>query len=325
MHAGGSGFGKTILIGDQFVLREVPAIVAALPDETVASVEPWEGTGWTLQDKRREVPGYKDKKKHQQTASVNRILEVMKIDVDKHPLKITLAGSLLAGSGVGASAAGCVALARALASFFERDLTAREINHIAWEGEFPYHGIPSGIDNTISTFGGLIQFWIKRGNPTITPISTPAPLRIVLAASGITSDTSTLDDFVKSIRDRDPKAFARTCLTIEEQSLAMKQALETGNLARVGTLMTANHQLLIALGLSHPRLEELAATAQSLGALGAKLTGGGRGGYLLVLAPDSQVQERIARGFEDVGVSVIRATIGDRETSYPGPAAPEPE
>ena len=44
----GTGFGKTILIGDQFVLYGVPAIVSALPYETVAEVERIDGEGWIL-------------------------------------------------------------------------------------------------------------------------------------------------------------------------------------------------------------------------------------------------------------------------------------
>ena len=112
--AKGSGFGKTILIGDQFVLKEVPAIVAALPYETEATVERIEGSGWILEDNRQEVPGYKEKKKDQQVVSINRILEVMEIDSGKTPIKITYGGSLLAGSGVGASAASCVSLRNSL-------------------------------------------------------------------------------------------------------------------------------------------------------------------------------------------------------------------
>ena len=51
----GSAFGKTILIGDQFVLEEVPAIVSAIPFETVAQVERIDGGGWLLEDNRVEV------------------------------------------------------------------------------------------------------------------------------------------------------------------------------------------------------------------------------------------------------------------------------
>jgi hypothetical protein len=35
----GTAFGKSILIGDQFVLEEVPAIVSSIPFETVCEVE----------------------------------------------------------------------------------------------------------------------------------------------------------------------------------------------------------------------------------------------------------------------------------------------
>ncbi len=76
-----------------------------------------------------EVPGYKKKKEHQQVDSINHMMDVMQIDVKKNPIKITFGGSELAGSGVGASAAHCVSLARALNAEFDRGLSIEEINH----------------------------------------------------------------------------------------------------------------------------------------------------------------------------------------------------
>lgn len=306
----GTGFGKTIFIGDQFVLRGVPAIVAALPFATECTVERRDGDGWTLVDNRLEVPGYKEKKRHQQEASVNRVLEVMGIDVAKTPIAITYGGSLLAGSGVGASAASCVSLARALDKTFGLGLSTEEINHIAWEGEFAYHGIPSGVDNTASTYGGMLVFKVRDGKPSFIKIDLERPLHVVLANSGVTADTTALDGFVLAIRERDPERFERTMGTISEQSRAMKAALERSDLATAGTIMTANHAILIEMGLSHPILVELCERALAMGALGAKLTGGGRGGYMLSLAPDEDVQARIAAAFESDGFKVIRANIG---------------
>jgi mevalonate kinase len=60
----------------------------------------------------------------------------------KTPIKITYGGTLLAGSGVGASAASCVSLARAINDEFNLGLSIEEINHVGWEGEFAYHGTP---------------------------------------------------------------------------------------------------------------------------------------------------------------------------------------
>jgi len=308
--ATGSGYGKTILIGDQFVLRGVPAIVSALPYETEATVELTDIEGWSLEDNRREVPGYKAKKRAQQVESINHILEVMKIDVQKTPIKITYGGSLLAGSGVGGSAASCVSLARALNATFDLGLSIEEINHIGWEGELAYHGIPSGIDNTASTYGGLLVYRVMDGESSFERIEVERPFRIVLANSGVIADTSKLNGYVLELKAEDPGLFEERCRAITEQSLAMREALERYDLEIVGGLMTANHGILVDMGLSHERLIELCDRALSMGALGAKLTGGGRGGYMLALTPDEDVQETVASTFESEGIPVIRAAIG---------------
>jgi len=309
----GTAFGKTILIGDQFVLEEVPAIVSAIPFETECVVERLaEGNGWVLEDNRTEVPGYKEKKKHQQIDSINHILEVMKIDVQKHPIKITYGGSLLAGSGVGASAASCVSLARALNDEFNLGLSIDEINHVGWEGEFAYHGTPSGVDNTASTYGGLILYHIKNGEKTWQRIQLKAPVEVVLGNSGVTADTSKLDAHVQAQREKDPALFKQRMQTITDQALAMKKALEDGDLAKVGQLMTENHKILIDMDLSHDTLIYLCNKALELGALGAKVTGGGRGGYMNALTPGKELQEKVAAAIEEQGYKVIRATIGGR-------------
>lgn len=307
----GTAFGKTILIGDQFVLNEVPAIVSSIPFETLAHVEKLDpGEGWILEDNRTEVPGYKEKKKKDQIESINHILEVMKIDVKKTPIKITYGGTLLAGSGVGASAASCVSLARALNDEFNLGLSIEEINHVGWEGEFAYHGTPSGVDNTASTYGGLIFYRIISGEKTFDKIQVKDPIEIVLANSGITADTKMMDTIVKRNQEEDPELFASRLKTITNQSHEMKQALEENNLERVGQLMTDNHGIVQAMGYSHEILDYLCKLGLEKGALGTKVTGGGMGGYMSSLTPGKDLQEKVAKTFEKEGYKVIRATIG---------------
>lgn len=308
--AKGTGFGKTILIGDQFVLEEVPAIVSAISFETEATVERTAGQGWTLEDNRIEVPGYKEKKKEQQARSIDRILEVMKIDVKKNPIKITYGGTLLAGSGVGASAASCVSLARALNEEFKLGCSIEEINRVAWQGEFPYHGVASGVDNTASTYGGLLLFQLIKGQQHFEKIKTPKPFEIVLANSGITANTALLDEFSERQKKENPALFASRMKTITSQAYDMKKALEAGDLATVGKIMSANHKLLAEMEYSHEILDKMCASALERGALGAKVTGGGRGGYMVSLTPGKELQEKTASAFEKEGYKVIRATIG---------------
>jgi mevalonate kinase len=308
--AKGTGFGKTILIGDQFVLEEVPAIVSAISYETETTVERIKGTGWVLEDNRIEVPGYKEKKKEQQARSIDRILEVMNIDVKKNSIKITVGGTLLAGSGVGASAASCVSLARALNAEFNLGLPIEEINRVAWQGEFPYHGVASGVDNTASTYGGLLLFYLMNGQQHFEKIKTPKPFEIVLANSGITANTALLDEVSEKQKKEDPKLFASRLKTITDQAYEMKKALEAGDLPHVGKIMSDNHKILIDMQFSHEILDYLCKVALEKGALGAKVTGGGRGGYMVALTPGKKLQETVASAFEKEGYKLIRATIG---------------
>ena len=198
----GTGFGKTIIIGDQFVLYGVPALVSSLPYTTVATVKRIKGQGWKLKDNRKEVPGYKKMKAGQQVLSINKILEVLNIDVKKTPLEITFNGDLLAGSGVGASAASCVSLARAINDEFKLGLSDKEVNHVSWQGEFAYHGIPSGVDNTASTYGGVMLYQIKNKKKGFEPIYLKRPFEVVLGNSGVTANTAELDGLLRRERKR---------------------------------------------------------------------------------------------------------------------------
>ncbi len=311
----GTGYGKTILIGDQFVLEGVPAVVSSIPYETEATVERTEGKGWVLNDNRKEVPGYKKSKEKLQVQSISRILNVTGIDTDKTPIRITLGGSLLAGSGVGASAAGCVSLARALNDEFDLGLSVDEINHIAWEGEFAYHGEPSGVDNTASCYGGLMLFQLRDGNKEqkiVEKIKVKRPVEVVLGNSGVSADTRKLDELVEREQNKDSEGFRKRLELITEQAFGVKKALEAYDLETIGKIMTENHSILIDMGLSHERLIYLCNLARKKGALGAKLTGGGMGGYMVALTPGKELQSRVAEAMEEEGFAVIRATVGGK-------------
>src|SRR5512139_2979492 len=309
--AQGTGFGKTILIGDQFVLDEVPAIVSAISYETECTVERTQVDGWILEDNRIEVPGYKEKKKEQQVLSIDRILEVMNIDVKKNPIKITFGGTLLAGSGVGASAASCVSLARALNEEFNLGYSTEELNRVAWQGEFPYHGIASGVDNTASTYGGLLRFWLKDGKQNFEQIKTPESFEIVLCNSGITANTAALDAFIDQQKKENWELFHSRLELIVSKGSAMKAALEAGDLSTVGQIMTENHKLLVDMDMSHEILDHLCKVAVENGALGAKVTGGGRGGYMIALTPGRELQEKVVEAFKKEGYDlIIKSTIG---------------
>jgi mevalonate kinase len=62
-----------------------------------------------------------------------------------------------------------------------------------------------------------------------------------------------------------------------------RDSIERGKVKELGVLMNQNHVLLQQVTVSSPELDTLVSVAHNAGALGAKLSGGGRGGNMIAL------------------------------------------
>ena len=309
MKGEGIGFGKAILFNEHFVVYGVPSIVSAIGKYTVAKIEPYEKSGTKLEDNRKATPNYKEDKIEQQKDSLNKILKKMNIDVSKKGIKITLDGNLYCASGIGASAASCVALARALSDHYELNLSDEEINEIAYDGEKGYHGTPSGIDNTASTFGGLI--WFEKGeNQVMDKIAIPAPVEIVMGNTGKVANTSTTVAGVRERKEKDPAKYKEIFDRAENIAYLAKNAFINEDYKELGKLMNENHKLLQQIEVSSRELDFLVKLARDQGALGAKLTGGGLGGNIIALTPSKEVQDDVANAIEKEGFQTLKTIIG---------------
>ena len=83
-----------------------------------------------------------------------------------------------------------------------------------------------------------------------------------------------------------------------ELRLHARQAIESGTIEALGSLMNQNHALLQQLTVSSPELDNLVDAALSAGASGAKLSGGGRGGNMIALvtpATAASVRDHLLR------------------------------
>jgi len=307
----GSGFGKVILFGEHFVVHGVPGIVSAIDSTTDAEVKKT-GEGIIVEDERKGTKGYTEKKRAQQKESIERILKTMEINPEKAPLKIWLGGNLPGFSGIGASAASSVAIARAIAEEFEMILSNEKINEIAYEAEKAYAGTPSGIDNTAATYGGLI--WFKRnlsGGPnTIEKLSIRQPVEIVIGNTGIVADTKEMVAGVAERKKRNPEKYNPLFKQAEELAFTARKALEEFDLRKVGKLMNENHRLLQEIEVSCKELDYLVNLTREQGAFGAKLTGGGGGGCMVALTPSKELQEAVATAMEKEGFKLLRTRIG---------------
>jgi len=305
----GSGCGKVILFNEHFVVYGVPSIVSTIDKATTATVERSGESGWTLDDLRPATPGYKKEKLEQQKESTERILKAAGIDAIKNPIKITLGGDLVAASGIGASAASCTAIARALSDEFNLGLSDERINELAYEGEKGYHGTPSGIDNTAATYGGLI--WFVKGEPNVIErMKIEAPVEVVIGNTGLVANTKAAVAGVRERKENYPEKYDKIFKEAGDLAHRARKALENNDLETVGKCMDENHKQLQAIEVSCKELDFLVDLARDQGAFGAKMTGGGLGGNMVALTPGKELQEKVARAMEKKGFEPLRTRIG---------------
>lgn len=307
----GTGFGKAILFGEHFVVHGMPGIVSAIDLTAYAEVKKT-GEGITIKDERKGAKGYTEKKRTQRKESIERMLKIMGIPLEKAFLEIWLGGNLPSFSGIGASAASSVAIARAIAEELEMNLSDERINEIAYEAEKAYAGTPSGIDNTAATYGGLI--WFKknlRGGPnTIERLNISKPVEIVIGNTGVVADTKKMVASVAKRKKKNPEKYDPLFNQAESLAFQARKALEDFDLRKVGRLMNENHGLLQGIEVSCKELDYLINLALEHGSFGAKLTGGGGGGCMVALTPGKELQEAVATAMEKEWFKVLKAKIG---------------
>ncbi|KAL7537810.1 hypothetical protein ACHAXR_008096 [Thalassiosira sp. AJA248-18] len=302
-------FGKLILFGEHLVVYKAPALVGAVSAYTNCKFECMDKPGLEVIDNRPAVPFYKDKKKDEGDKAINLTLTHLGVDTKARGVKLTFGGDLCCASGIGASAAQVVSLARAVNIADARSLSEDEINAAGYEGEKGYHGTPSGIDNTAATFGGLLRFQRTDGAPIFEKKSFPKVIRIVYASTGITASTTEVVGDVRSKKEADEAWFGNIMgkyTTLVEEA---EKVVEEGDLVKLGKLMDQNHALLQELTVSCKELDDLVDAARAAGAVGAKMSGTGRGGLMIALTPTEEIQDAVANALGEIAPQVWKTTF----------------
>lgn len=294
------GFGKVILFGEHLVVYGAPAIVAGISQYTDCKLELTPGKpGWEVVDKRPAVPGYIKEKAAEQRVAHELVLKHLKIDTSKDGLKIHLGGPLVPSSGIGASASDVVSLSRALGEMYGIKMTEDEINHSAWVGESGYHGTPSGVDNTAATFGGLLTYQRTSKGPKFTKIAFGTELFLIVVGTGITASTTKVVGEVKQLKESKPAWWKDIMSRYEVIIKKAAAAIASGDLDTLGAALNENHTICQELTISCKELDSIVDASRQLGAIGAKMSGTGRGGIAVALARTKADQDRIAKGLKE--------------------------
>lgn len=233
------------------------------------------------------------------------------LQADAPPVTIMLSSAIPPASGLGSGAAVSACLGRAIAAACGRDIADADLNTLVYEVERIYHGTPSGIDNTVIVYEQPVYF--VREQPIIR-LSITHPLHLLIADTGKAALTKDSVGDVRRLYEAARRTTEALIVGIGEVAQRARAALENGDTVALGHLMDDNHALLRQLTVSSPELDALVDAARQAGALGAKLSGGGRGGNMIALVNTAD-QPRVEAALRAAGaVRVLSTQLGKAET-----------
>lgn len=248
----------------------------------------------------------------------------------------TLRSSIPLGAGLGSSGSVSVCLAAALLLQIrtlsgphpdqpseEARLQIERINRWAFVGEMCIHGNPSGVDNTVSTQGkGVVFQRTDYGKPpSVMPLWQFPELPLLIVDTKQAKSTKAEVAKVEVLKGKHPKITESILNAIDKVSEAAAAMLghedfdseQLSSLEDLGGLMTINHGLLVALGVSHPRLERIRELVDHEGIGWTKLTGAGGGGCAItLLKPDVSAEklQRLEDTLDEEGYEKFETTLG---------------
>jgi len=195
-------------------------------------------------------------------------------------IAVRVDGRIPAGRGLGSSAAVAAAISASIADWAGIPLADEVRFELVQAAERVAHGNPSGLDAR-----GVVAdtpIWFRAGTVRAVPVHLPTAF--VVADSGIPGGTREAVSAVAELRRQDEDRVTGILARIDTETDAAERDLAAADVVSLGRRMTAVHALLRQLSVSSPELDGLVGTALAHGALGAKLTGGGRGGCIIALA-----------------------------------------
>lgn len=239
-------------------------------------------------------------------AALRGVLSALELDSSPSCI-IRVTSTIPIAAGLGSSAAISVALIRGFSAFLGHPLPDEQVSDLAYSVEKIHHGTPSGIDNTVITYAKPVYY--VRGEP-ISTLTIAKPFSLTIADTGIPSPTSITVGDVRRAWEAEPQRYERMFAKVGEITRSARNIIESGLPDRLGLLMDQNHELLVEMGVSSPELNSLVSTAKHAGALGAKLSGGGRGGNMIALVKPN-LSEEIVQALREYGaVRTIFTRVG---------------
>jgi len=308
--------GKVHLIGEHAVVYSEPAIIAAIGNRTYVDISPakditYQDIAWpdishtwkveqVFEITQKTFDLWKEGNEKKDFSKLFSFIKengyegyrasvlglAMKTLGINQGFSITIDSKITTGAGLGSSASRAVAMTKAIAELFEKELSLEEINEIAFQQEKIIHGTPSGGDNSACCFGGLV--WFKKDQPKnqINSLKEEVPYKLenfVFVYTGPPQKTT--GELVQLVRELDEGYRTERIKKIGEMTYEMLDVLRRRNFQRMKEIINQTQKNLAELKISTEKIDQIAESVQEIGGA-AKLCGAGSGGIVLCYHQD---------------------------------------
>jgi mevalonate kinase len=301
---------KVILFGEHFVVKGKPALGLAV--NMYAKVCVKEGSGRVYSRQLGEL----SRESSQRALFDIAVDQVSKFAGRSVNLDVFVDSAIPVASGMGSSASVAVALIHASLVYLGVEFSRDDVRRIAHEAEKAVHYKPSGVDTTLSTYGGFLYY--KQGEfKLLGDLKLPSDLGLIVVDTSVKRSTGIV---VKEVLERYERCERAAKYIYEAAGEVVEQAIEAikrrdGKL--LGELMLLNHGLLWSMGASSRVCDEIVYTLLELGALGCKISGAGRGGVVIGLVERDRAENIVSKlANRNLGAFIVEPDyIGVRTTS----------
>ena len=290
----GEANGKVILIGEHAVTFGEPAIAIPFTTGRVSALIESLNASESSYIKSEVYDGELVYAPEHLKSVITRFID--KYDIAT-PIKVSIDTNLPPSRGLGSSAAMAVAFVRASFDYINKPLTDAILIEEANWAERIAHGKPSGIDT--QTIVSNKPVWFQKGKvTTLKPLDLNGYM--VVIDTGIRGSTKQAVEDVHNLCKAD-SGYLSFVEHIGKLVHEARDSIEHHNFEQLATVFNLCQENLRTLTVRHEKIEQLLEVSKEQGAIAGKLTGGGRGGSMIVLASTLETAEKIVESAQSLG------------------------